>query len=107
LDKFGKPNEKTPKFWLQNYTDYSGNKWYYEQKIEIDKFLNQPPPTTTSEEKPIIKSETSTIIKSEKEIINIKKRKDENKTEISSQKKPKIEEIKDDDTSEPSLEEEN
>jgi len=32
LDKFGKPNEKTPKFWLQNYTDYSGNKWYYEQK---------------------------------------------------------------------------
>jgi len=75
LDKFGKPNEKTPKFWLQNYTDYSGNKWYYEQKIEIDKFLNQPPPTTTSEEKPIIKSETSTIIKSEKEIINIKKKK--------------------------------
>lgn len=48
LDKHGKVNEKTPMLWLENYTDYSGNKWYYEQFQEVQKILHKQPVTATT-----------------------------------------------------------
>jgi len=48
LDKHGKVNEKTPMLWLENYTDYSGNKWYYEQFQEVQKILHKQPITTAT-----------------------------------------------------------
>lgn len=45
LDKFGLPNEKTPEIWLKNYTDCSANKWFFNQRAEIEKELGKKPET--------------------------------------------------------------
>jgi H/ACA ribonucleoprotein complex subunit 4 len=41
LDKYGQPNEKTPDIWLKNYTDCSANKWFFNQRAEIEKELGK------------------------------------------------------------------
>jgi len=70
LDKYGKPNEKTPEVWLKNYTDFSANKWFYLQKKEIDEALgvkSDAKPEEKSEKKPIVEEKKKEEKKSEKE----------------------------------------
>jgi H/ACA ribonucleoprotein complex subunit 4 len=60
LDKFGLPNENTPEFWLKNYTDSSANKWFFNQRAEIEKELGKKPESASENMKKFSKDTPST-----------------------------------------------
>lgn len=47
LDKYGLPNEQTPKEWMDNYVDLGGNKWFFAQKSKLEASLKDAKPTSS------------------------------------------------------------